>query len=214
MNARIVVVDDHQIMREGVRLLLHDEADLKIVGNAFDTEAGWHAVNDLSPDLVIMDLDVPGTGGVELTTRIRSEHPEIKVVVLTAHAEPKIVDAALRAGATGYVLKTNGASELVRAVRAVLSGEVYLCPEASSIVVRELQHRADENSLGSPVLSTREIEVLTQIADGYSTKEIAFALKVSTKTVEAHRANLMKKIGVNSVAQLTKYALREGLTTL
>ena len=214
MAARILLVDDHQIMREGMRLLLHDQKDLEMVGNAFDSDSGWQAVVDLAPDLVVMDLDVPGEGGAALTARIRENYPEIKIVVLTGHAELKYVEAALRAGAQGYVLKTNGCVELLHALRTVLAGKSYLCPEVSTTVVREFHRHREPPRAGEPGLSTREIEVLTQIADGHSTKEIAFALGISGKTVETHRTNLMTKLGVNSVAELTKYALREGLTKL
>lgn len=214
MAARILLVDDHQIMREGVRLLLRDQAEFELVGNAFNSDGGWNAVVDLAPDLVIMDLDVPGEGGAALTARIRARYPEIKIVVLTGHAEPKYVEAALRAGADGFVLKNNGAAELLLAMRTVLSGRNYLCAEISTVVVHELQRQVDLRRDAGLALSPREMEVLKQIADGYSTKEIAFTLGVSGKTVETHRTNLMTKLGVNSVAELTKYALREGLTTL
>ena len=214
MAARILLIDDHQIMREGLQLLLRDQPDLKVVGSAFDSDAGWRAVVDLTPDLVIMDLDVPGEGGASLTARIRGDYPEIKIVVLTGHIETQYLETALQAGADGYVLKANGCTDLLHALRTVLSGKKYLCPEASTILVHDLQRRHDPPKNGVLVLSTRELEVLKQIADGYSTKEIAFTLGISGKTVESHRMNLMAKLGVDSVAELTKYALREGLTEL
>ena len=214
MPARILLVDDHQIMREGLRLLLRDQADLELVGNAFDCEAGWRAVEELMPDLVIMDLDVPEEGGAALTARIRAAYPEIKVVVLTGHAEPHYVEAALRAGADGYVLKTGGCGDLVLALRTVLSGKNYLCAEVSTVVVQELHRQMDSRKNEAQALTARELQVLKQIADGASTKEIAFTLGVSGKTIETHRVNLMTKLNITSVAGLTKYALREGLTTL
>ncbi len=211
--ARLLLVDDHQIMRDGLRLLLGAHADWKIVGSAFDTDAAWSLIVKTRPDLVIMDLELPGGGGVALTQRVIQAYPEIKVMVLTANAEPSVVRAALGAGARGYLLKTHAAGQLVLALRAVLAGQVYLCPEISTVVVQELQRRTGAQG-GVESLSGREKAILTQIADGHTTKEIAFGLGVSAKTVETHRLNLMAKLGVSSVAGLTKQALRAGLTKL
>jgi len=197
-----------------LRLLLRDQPDFELAGTAFDGDAGWSAVVALRPDLVVMDLDIPGGGGAALTARIRAQYPAIKVVVLTGHGEQQHVGAALRAGADGYVLKAGGGAELLHAMRTVLSGKNYLCAEVSTVVVRELQRPVDPQAKTAPVLSAREIEVLKLIADGHSTKEIAFTLGVSGKTVESHRVNLMAKLHLDSVAALTKYALREGLTKL
>jgi DNA-binding NarL/FixJ family response regulator len=212
--AKILLVDDHQIMRDGLHLLLHDKPEFKIVGDAFDTEAAWLAAKELKPDLVILDLELPGIGGAALAHRLRQNLPEIKVVVLTGHAEPQIVKEVLRAGVHGYVLKMNASSELIAALRAVLAGQVYLCPEISTLVVREYRRQIDTSASSGSNLSTRELDVLKRIAEGQTTKEIAFALSVSTKTVETHRVHLLTKLGVKSVAELTKYAIREGLTTL
>ncbi len=214
MTARILLIDDHQIMRDGLRLLLREQPDLELVGSAFDSDAGWQAVVDLAPDLIVMDLDIPGEGGIALTARIRATHPDIKIVILTGHAEPQYIEAALQAGAEGYILKANGGADLLQALRSVLAGRNFLSQEVSHIVVNELRRHFDPPQKRGSALSTRESEVLKQIADGYSTKEIAFALGVSTKTIESHRMNLMEKLQINNVAELTKYALREGLTTL
>ena len=212
MSARILLVDDHQMMRDGLRMLLCADPGLEIVGDAADSESAWQAVNSLRPDLVVMDIDMPGAGGIALTRRLREAFPEIKVVILTAHTEEQFVSAALRAGACGYLLKNNAGAELLTAVRAALAGQVFLCPESSTIVVREYQRQLGSTDSGA--LSGREIEILKLIADGQNTKEIAFALQVSPKTIETHRINIMAKLGVDSVAKLTKYAVREGLTTL
>jgi len=213
MPARILLIDDHQIIRDGLRLLLHNQADLELVGNAFDSETGWQAVEELRPDLIVMDLDVPGEGGAVLTARIRTKYPDIKVVVLTGSTEARNPQAALSAGANGYVLKSNGFTVLLEAIRAVLSGKTFLCPEVSSIVVEQMQ-RPNGTWLADGVLSAREIDVLKQIANGSSTKEIAFNLGLSPKTIETHRTNLMTKLNVKSIAELTKFAIREGLTKL
>ena len=213
MPTRILLVDDHQIMRDGISLLLRTEPDFEIIGHAFDSEAAWLAVQEKQPDLVVMDLDIPGEGGIAITARIRSTYPDIKVIVLTGHAEPQYVNSALRAGANGYMLKFDAGDMLLSAIRIALSGQVYLSPEISTVVVKEYK-RTGEKGSEKNVPSAREIEILKRVADGQTTKEIAFALSLSIKTVETHRLNLMAKLGVNSVAELTKYAVREGITTL
>lgn len=214
MPRRIFLIDDHQLIRDGIRLLLHGHSKYTLVGSAYDTESGWREIQELEPHLVLMDLDVPGEGGVALTARIRAQYPEMKVLVITAHSAVGFVQAALDAGAHGCVLKGNGFNVLLDAIGTVLSGGIYLCPEASSIVVRQMQVQARHGRPGSTGLSERETQVLSQIADGFSTKEIAANLGVSVKTVETHRTNLMSKLSVQSVAELTKYAVREGLSSL
>lgn len=212
--ARILLIDDHQLMRDALRIFLRGQADLELADNACDTETGWQLVQELKPDLVLMDLDVPTKGGVTLTTSIRQHYPEMKVVVLTAYADVRHVQAALAAGANGYVAKLNSFHVVLDAMRVVLTGKTYLCPETSAVLVQQMQQRPGGSLLSQGVLSAREIEVLKQIADGYSTKEIAFNLQVSTKTIESHRQNVMAKLKIDSVAELTKFAVREGLTTL
>lgn len=213
MPARILFVDDHQLVRDGVRVLLQGETDLAIVGTANDTAKAWAAIEEQQPDLVLMDLDLPGEGGIALTERVRTKYPQIRVLVLTGHADARHVGLALRAGARGYVVKSSGVKQLLEAIRAVLSGQAYLCQEASAVLLRNYQ-RDPNNAQGVAVLSEREQDVLRQIADGYSTKEIAFNLGISAKTVETHRASIMAKLDINNIAELTKYALREGMTGL
>ena len=213
MTSRILLIDDHQIIRDGLRLLLLNQPDLKLVGNAFNSETGWQTVEEVQPHLIVMDLDVPGEGGAALTARIRAKYPEIKVVVLTGSTEARNPQAALAAGANGYVLKSNGFTVLLEAIRTVLAGKTYLCPEVSTIVVEQMQ-RPNGTWLSDGALSSREIEVLKEISNGSSTKEIAFKLGLSPKTVETHRGNLMTKLNAKSIAELTKIAIREGLTKL
>jgi len=213
MPAHILLIDDHQIIRDGLRVLLHDQPDLLLAGNAYDSETGWQAVEELRPDLIVMDLDLPGEGGAALTARVHAKYPEMKVVVLTGSTESRHPEEALAAGASGYVLKANGFLVLLEAIRTVLAGKTYLCPEVSTIVVEQM-HRPKGTWLADGALSAREIEVLKQIANGSSTKEIAFNLAISAKTVETHRSNLMTKLNVKSIAELTKFAVREGLTKL
>jgi DNA-binding NarL/FixJ family response regulator len=211
--ARILIADDHQIVSEGLRLLLRDRPEFEVVGRAFDADAAWEAIHDLKPDLVTVDLEMPRGGGLALARRLQQELPEIKVVVVTAHAEPRFIHDALRAGVHGYVLKANTGTQLVAAIRSALAGQVYLCPEVTTQVVQECRRRISRNS-ASPALSARELEVLKRMADGQTTKEIAFALGVSAKTIDSHRLRIFVKLGINSVAELIKFAVREGLTTL
>ncbi|MBI5772029.1 MAG: response regulator transcription factor [Verrucomicrobia bacterium] len=210
---RLFIVDDHQIMLDGLRLLLSQEPELEIVGVALNTSTAWEMIEMVRPDVVLMDLDVPGEGGVALTSRVVAALPATKVVVLTGQMEAPAVNAALEAGARGYVLKIDAAAELQLAIRAVLGGEIYLSPRVATLVAEEVRRRF-EVADGSNALSARELEIVRRVAEGQSTKEIAFELKVSTKTVETHRTNAMEKVGEKSVAGLTKFAVREGLTKL
>lgn len=211
--AKILLVDDHRIMRDGLRLLLRDKPEFQVVGDACDTEAAWLAASELKPDIVILDLEIPGGGGVALTRRLRQNLPEIKVVVCTGHAEPQYVKDALGAGIQGYVLKMDASAELIAALRAVLAGQEYLSPAVSMVVVREYKRQTGSAEVLGHNLSARELDVLKRIAGGQTTKEIAFALGVSGSTVETHRLHLLAKLQVKSVAELTKYAVREGLTS-
>ncbi len=212
MPVTIVLADDHRIVRDGLKLLLESEADLRVTGEAADTESAWSTVTSLQPDVVITDAEMPGEGGIKLTERIRQTYPAIKVIFLTAHAQPQYVQGAIVAGATGYLLKTSAGNELVAAVRAALKGQTYLCAACSTILVSQYQKQLDPAE--KKTLSARERDVLVRISNGASTKEIAFALGVSAKTVETHRANLMAKLNLNSIAELTKYAVREGFSEL
>jgi len=212
-TARILLVDDHEIMRDGLKLLLEGQPDFAVVGCSFDTNGACRAVAELRPDVVVMDLEIPGGGGIAATERILAADREVKVVVLTGHCEPRFVQAALVAGAHAFLVKSQAGAELVAAIHAALAGKVHLSPEISAIVVQALQRNAGAQRKGL-ALTARELDILKRIADGQSTKEIAFALVVSPKTVETHRLNLMSKLGVTSVAALTKYAVREGLTAL
>jgi DNA-binding NarL/FixJ family response regulator len=212
MPTRTLIIDDHQIMRDGLRLLLRGHPEFELVGNAYDTDSGWQAIEELKPDLVLMDLDVPGEGGLALTARVHASHPRMKVLVLTGHHEIRNVRAALEAGANGYILKANGFALLIHAMTEVVAGRTYLCPDVSALILQHLQKTIP--GAAPAALSAREVQVLEQIANGNSTKEIAANMGISAKTVETHRTNLMNKLKVNSVAELTKYAVREGLTKL
>jgi len=212
-SVRILLIDDHPILRTSVRELLDRHLPrFEVVGEAGDSEEAWQGVVRLEPDLVIMDLEFPGGGGIELTRKIRKAFPKIIVLTLTAHAGGQRINDVLDAGAAGYVLKSCSSQDLVTAIEATMAGQIYLSPAASTVLVREYQRKLKGND--EKILSVREIETLKRIAAGQTTKEIAFAMNVSTKTIETHRLNLMAKLEINTVAGLTKYAIREGLTTL
>ncbi len=208
-HVRILLVDDHPLLRAGLRecLSLHS-ARFEVVGESGDSESAWQAVARLELDLIVMDLELPGEGGLSLTRRIHAAFPLIKIMILTAHDDGRKINSALESGAAGYVLKSCASEELITAVEAVLLGQIYLSPAASTVIVRDYQR---QRMGGSELLSPRELETLKQIANGQTTKEIAFAQKVSPKTVETHRLNLMAKLQISTVAGLTKYAIREGL---
>ena len=212
-TVHILLVDDHPILRDSVREFLSRHAPrFEVVGEAGNSEEAWQAVVRLEPDLVVMDLEFPGEGGIELTRKIHKAFPKTAVLILTAHTGGQRINDALDAGASGYVLKSCSSQDLISAIEATMSGQIYLSPAASTVVVREYQRQLKGSD--DKILSAREIETLKRIAAGQTTKEIAFAMKVSTKTIETHRLNLMAKLEISTVAGLTKYAVREGLTTL
>jgi two-component system response regulator NreC len=210
---RLFLVDDHQIMREGLRLVLARQDDFEVLGEAADGASAVPLIEALGPDVAIVDIEMPGLNGIELAGRLCVSRPDTKVLILSAHADTAVVREALRAGVAGFLVKAGATEELVRAIRAIAAGEVYFCPQVATLIASEYR-RTDNAGTGNGVaLSEREADILRRIADGQSTKEIAFALQLSTKTVETHRANVMTKLGIFSIAGLTKYAVRTGLTT-
>lgn len=206
---RVLLADDHTILREGVRLLLEAQPGIAVVGEAGDGAEALALAHRLRPDIVVLDLAMPGLSGLETTRRLRAELPEVQVVVLTMHADREYVTEAVQAGAAGYVLKQAAAQELVRALRAVRDGAAYLHPAATRALIGDYRRRCDEASAGG--LTPREREVLRQVALGLNNRAIANALGISVKTVEAHRANLMAKLDMHDRTELVRYAIRIGL---
>jgi RNA polymerase sigma factor (sigma-70 family) len=215
-KARILLVEDHIVVRQGIKALLSDEPDLEIVGEADNGREALQAVMKLHPNLVLMDISMPGLNGIEATRQIRQRHPEVKVVVLSMHANEEYVFQVLRAGASGYVLKQSDSSEVLTAIRAALTGGSFLSPPISRAVVDDYVRRAEARGEGSDLdlLTSREREVLQLLAEGLSNREIAEQLNISVKTVETHRSNMMNKLDVDSKTELVKYALRKGWATL
>ena len=214
MPVRIVIADDHRIVREGLRHLLEKRTDFKVVAEAADGESAVRLARELSPDVVIVDISMPGLNGVEATRRIVAERPGVKVLALSMHSDRRFVIETLKAGASGYLLKDSAIDDVVRAIEVVMARGAFLSPAITDMVVRDYLAQADDGNAAFSVLTAREREVLQLMAEGASTKEIAGRLTVSVKTVESYRQQIMEKLDLHSVAELTKYAIREGLTSL
>ena len=215
MNVRVLLVDDHKIMREGLRVLLEREPGVEVVGDAADGRTALDLVKSLSPDVVVMDVGMPDLNGIETTRQVKAVNQHVKVVALSAHADKRYVFHMLDAGASGYVLKITAHDELVRAVFAVNEGKTYLCPEIAGFVVgRSKQTATGREPSAYSTLGAREREVLQLVAEGKTSGEAARTMHISVKTVEAHRRNIAEKLGLHGTAELTKYAVREGLTSL
>jgi len=215
MSIKVLLVDDHSIIREGLRSLLEKQPEMEVIADINDGRKAVELVRELLPDIVIMDITMPGLNGIEATRQIIAEFPDVKVIALSIHSKRRYVADMLSAGATGYILKECLFDELVQAIHAVVAGGRYLSPRITDVVVNDYVKRLSV-SADSPfeALKTREREVLQLIAEGKSTKQIALELHVSTKTIEANRRQIMDKLDIHSIAELTKYAVREGLTTL
>jgi DNA-binding NarL/FixJ family response regulator len=216
MNVRVVVADDHTMLREGLKALIAKESDLDVVGEADNGSSIVDLARASGAHVVIMDVAMPDLNGIEATRRIVTSSPSVKVVALSGHANREFVREMLKAGASAYVLKSRAYEELLRAVREVMKGKKYLSPEVARGVVDEYVGLSSSGSTNPAfiVLTDREREALQLIAEGKSTKEVADALRISVKTVESHRHNIMEKLNLRSVAELTKYAVREGLTSV
>lgn len=220
MTTRIVLIDDHILIRSGLRKLLESQSGLQVVGEADDGRAGVELARQLSPDIILIDISMPGLNGIDATRQIIAATPSVKIIALSMHSDRQFVTEMVKAGAMGYLLKSSAQSELMMAVQAVSRGQVYLSPQAAAVIVDNYVRREDAKGivprepLVFATLSTREREVLQLLAEGKTSKEIAITLSVSVKTIETHRAQIMDKVGIRTIAELTKYAVRQGLTDL
>ena len=215
MEIKVLIVDDHKIMREGLRFLLKDKPNVNVVGEAENGRDAQALVTKLKPDIVIMDIAMPDLNGMEATKMILNENPDTRIIALSSHSGKEFVTGMFKAGASGYLLKDCAFDELFDAIKAVNAKHTYLSREISDVLVREYVNNIHSAVLESPEeLSTREKEVLQLIAEGNSTKEIAARLFISVKTVESHRKKIMQKLSMFTVSELTKHAIRIGLTTL
>lgn len=215
---RILLADDHKIVRDGLRALLDAQPGFRVVGEAEDGRTAVEMTLELHPDVVVMDIGMPGLNGIDATGRVTLERSDTKVIALSMHADRRFVAEMLRAGASGYLVKDSAFEELVGAIRAVTEGRVYLSQGIAGVVVQDYVRRlgASPEAEVSPIskLSPREREVLQLAAEGKSTKEIANDLGLSVKTVETHRRQIMDKLGTYNLAGLIRIAIREGLTSL
>jgi two-component system, NarL family, response regulator NreC len=214
MNTRIVLADDHKIVRQGLRSLLESDKNFEVVAEAENGLTAVRLTKELLPDLVIMDVTMPDINGIEATRQIKTSCPNVKVISLSMHSDKRFVMEMLDAGASGYLLKDCALDELANAIKAVISDQVYVSPTLANVVIKDYSERLDVVTNNPQSLSQKEQMVLRLIAEGKNTKLIASQMGVSIKTVETHRQHVMEKLGLHSIAELTKYAIRTGLTTL
>ncbi len=213
MTYSFFLVDDHDMLRDGLRVLLEAEGYC-VVGEAANGEAALEAIPDMLPDVAVIDVGLPGLNGIELTRALARRAPEVRVIALSLHAERSIIIEMLRAGARAYLPKASAFSELLTAVGEVLDGRRYLSPSIASIVLDSLlDGSANGQQSAYTSLTPRDRRIVQMIAEGYTSREIAARECISVRTLETHRASIMARLEVNSVATLTKYAIREGLTT-
>jgi len=209
---RLLLVDDHAILRDGLRALLSYYPDVEVVGEAEDGLQAIECVNRLAPDVVVMDIAMPGMNGLDATRLIRQSHPETRILILTQYDDRRYVLPFVRAGVSGYVIKRALGSDLINAVRTVAKGEGFLYPSVASTLLEGLRQPREDVSEDAKPLTPREQDILRRVAAGETSRQIALALNVSAKTVEWHRGNLMSKLELRSVAELVRYAIEHGLS--
>lgn len=211
---QLVIADNHTLVRAGFRSLVEDIDGIEVVGEAENGREALQLIETFKPQIVLMDIAMPEMNGLEATARISREFPQVRVLILSMHANEEYVYQALRSGASGYLLKDSGAEELELALRAIARGETYLCPAVSKYVVSDYVRRLNQDQTPLDQITPRQREILQLIAEGKSTKEIAELLYISTKTVETHRTQLMDRLDIHDIAGLVRYAIRIGLVVL
>jgi DNA-binding NarL/FixJ family response regulator len=215
MSTKVLIADDHKIVREGLRALIEKHEAMEVIAEAENGLEAVRLAQKLQPDVVIMDMGMPQMNGIEATREVTAHNPKIKVIALSMHSDKRFVLQMIKAGASGYLLKDSAFEELITAIRTVVSNQSYLSPKITDVVIKDYLQTLSKGDMSAfSVLTVREREVLQLLAEGRSTKEIAGSLNVSVKTVETHRQQVMEKLNIHSVAELTKYAIREGLTSL
>lgn len=211
---RILLVDDHKVMRDGLRLLLDHYSDMQVVGEADHGRDALALAARLEVDVVVMDVAMPELNGIETTRRLLARHPAVRVVALSMYNDRRILNEMLQAGASALVVKGSATEELIQAIRAVRAGQEYVAPAIAATLGSNVGGGAGADQIAPAVLTNRELEVLQLVAEGGTTKSIGSRLNISAKTVDTHRQNIMRKLNLRTVAELTKYAVREGITTL
>ena len=212
MSIRVLLVDDHKILRDALRSVLERESDMTVIGEACNGTEALKFIKEERPDVAVMDVGMPEMGGIRTTLAMQVECPEVKVLALSTFFDRRIVLQMLGAGASGYIVKSAGSDELLRGIRSVFAGRNYLCPEVSQIVVDSMRGAKTFEKANGDQLGRRESEVLKLLAEGLTSPEIGLRLHIATSTVEVHRRNIMRKLDLHSIAELTKYAIRQGLT--
>jgi DNA-binding NarL/FixJ family response regulator len=211
-SIRVVLADDHKMILAALRAMLDREADIAVVGEASDGLALLELVAQEAPDVVVVDVGMPGMNGIEATRRMIAGRPRLNVIALSAYSDKRFVLEMLNAGARGYLVKASAGDELARAIRAIMQGRTYLCPEVAGAIVEAMRSKNTATDNAAVKLGQREREVLALLAEGRNSTEIAARMFIAVSTVEVHRRNIMRKLNLHSVAELTKYAIREGLT--
>ncbi|MFH2057131.1 MAG: response regulator transcription factor [bacterium] len=215
MGTKILIADDHQLLIDGLKRLLAEHRGLEVVGVAKDGLEAVQLARNLAPDVALLDVSMPRLNGIDAARQILRENPKIRVIVLSMHSDRRFVQEALKNGALGYVLKESAFQEVVAAIRSVMKGNLYLSQSVNDQVLQDyIKSLRDSGGTVQPELSGREREVLQLLAEGKTTKQVAALLHVSAKTIESHRKQIMDKLGLRSIAELTKYAIRSGLTPL
>jgi len=214
MNIRILLADDHKIMREGLCSLLEKQNEMEVVAQAENGRMTVKLTRELAPDVVIMDVAMPDLNGIEATQQIISEFPSVKVIALSMYSDRQTVKGMLRAGASGYLIKDSAFEELAQGIRAVVANRIYLSTKITDVVVKDYARQVSKDKRSAfSLLTPREREILQLLAEGKSVKQIASSLHLSVNTVNTHRAQVMTKLDLHSIVELTKYAIREGLTS-
>lgn len=210
---RVLISDDHAILRSGLKMLLNAESDIQVVGEATTGEEAVRLAGELQPDLVLMDISMPGMGGIEATAEIKKQHPTIKVLVLTMHENEAYLFRTIKAGGSGYVLKKAADTDLIDAIHQVMQSGAFLRPSVTKMLVQDYLERVEAGEASDTYgrLTEREREILKLIAEGHTNPEIAKLLVISVRTVETHRAHIMDKLGIHQRSELVKYAIRKGL---
>jgi DNA-binding NarL/FixJ family response regulator len=212
---RILLADDHKIMREGLRTLIEKQPDMKVVAEAENGRTAVQLAQKLFPEVVVMDIGMPDLNGIEATRQILANNPKVKVIALSMHSAKRFVVEMLKAGSSGYLLKDCAFEELTLAIRTVIANKVYVSPGITDMMIKDYVYNLSKTEFSvTSILTPREREVLQLLAEGKTTKQIALSLNVSVKTIETYRQQLMHKLNLHSVAELTKYAIREGITSL
>lgn len=215
MSIRIILADDHKIVREGLRSLLEKGPGMEVIAEAENGLTALKQAQELSPDVVIMDIAMPDLNGLEATRKIIAANPGVKVIALSMHSDKRFVVEMLKAGAAGYLLKDCAFEELANAIHAVVANRTYLSPKIAEIVIKDYIRRFPKTELSVySILTPREREVLQLLSEGKTTRQVASHLQVSIKTVETYRKQIMDKLDIHNIADLTKYAIKEGLTSL